>query len=320
MENGEQMTTILIMGSSSPETSAGLQLLRAARAKGIDASYFPSNSAYTQGFTRKIAFKFMGDYPLLGKRFQSDFLRRRRGQILDFLITTGKAPLFSETLERVRALGIKTINFSTDEVWNPLYSSGWFHRSLASYDVIATPRTQNIATCRDLPGATGHVHFGYSPDLHYWEDQPEDSSDGEIFFAGGCDEDRAPFFEALAEAGLRSCLYGGYWDKHERLAPFHRGMASLATMRKQHARIPVSVCLVRRANRDEHVMRTFEAPAMGACLAMEDTSEHRAIRGTRPCRPLLLRARELGQCVQGASESPELRRKLRKRLRYRYTR
>ena len=92
-------------------------------------------------------------------------------------------------------------------------------------------------------------------------------------------------------------------------------------MRKQHARIPVSVCLVRRANRDEHVMRTFEAPAMGACLAMEDTSEHRAIFGEHGHAVLYFSGPEsLVNVCKELLESPELRRKLRKNLRYRYTR
>ena len=41
----------------------------------------------------------------------------------------------------------------------------------------------------------------------------------------------------------------------------------------------ITLCLVRQANRDGHVMRTFEAPAMGACMLTEDTDEHRALFG-----------------------------------------
>ncbi|MFZ4593442.1 MAG: glycosyltransferase family protein, partial [Verrucomicrobiaceae bacterium] len=37
--------------------------------------------------------------------------------------------------------------------------------------------------------------------------------------------------------------------------------------------------LVRRANRDGHSMRTFELAAVGGCLAVEDTTEHREIFG-----------------------------------------
>jgi spore maturation protein CgeB len=44
-------------------------------------------------------------------------------------------------------------------------------------------------------------------------------------------------------------------------------------------RTKVSVVLLRRANRDGHTMRTFEAAAAGACLLVEDSSDHRDLFG-----------------------------------------
>jgi spore maturation protein CgeB len=41
----------------------------------------------------------------------------------------------------------------------------------------------------------------------------------------------------------------------------------------------VNLCLVRRANRDGHVMRSFEIAAIGGCMLAEDTDEHREIFG-----------------------------------------
>src|SRR6516165_7140478 len=41
----------------------------------------------------------------------------------------------------------------------------------------------------------------------------------------------------------------------------------------------VDLCLVRRANRDGHVMRSFEIAALGGCMLAEDTTEHREIFG-----------------------------------------
>jgi hypothetical protein len=39
----------------------------------------------------------------------------------------------------------------------------------------------------------------------------------------------------------------------------------------------VNLVLVHRANRDGHVMRSFEAAALGGCLAVEHTDEHQEI-------------------------------------------
>jgi spore maturation protein CgeB len=41
----------------------------------------------------------------------------------------------------------------------------------------------------------------------------------------------------------------------------------------------VTLCLVRRANRDGQVMRSYEAAAIGACMLVEDTPEHRELFG-----------------------------------------
>jgi spore maturation protein CgeB len=41
----------------------------------------------------------------------------------------------------------------------------------------------------------------------------------------------------------------------------------------------VNLCMGRAANRDGHAMRSFELPAMRACLLVEDTAEHREIFG-----------------------------------------
>ena len=50
-------------------------------------------------------------------------------------------------------------------------------------------------------------------------------------------------------------------------------------MRKIAAESYVSLCMVRRANRDGHCMRTFELAAMGACILAEKTDEHLRIFG-----------------------------------------
>jgi spore maturation protein CgeB len=50
-------------------------------------------------------------------------------------------------------------------------------------------------------------------------------------------------------------------------------------LRKAVGAAKVVLCLVRRANRDGHVMRTFELAAMGACMLTEDTTDHRELFG-----------------------------------------
>ncbi len=54
-----------------------------------------------------------------------------------------------------------------------------------------------------------------------------------------------------------------------------RGVADQDTIRSASAAARVCLCLVRRANRDGHVMRSFEAAVIGGCILAQDTADHR---------------------------------------------
>jgi len=56
-------------------------------------------------------------------------------------------------------------------------------------------------------------------------------------------------------------------------------MLDMAGIRHATGAARVSLCLVRRANRDGHAMRSFEAPAMRGCLLVESTPDHRDMFG-----------------------------------------
>ena len=115
--------------------------------------------------------------------------------------------------------------------------------------------------------------------VHFRETSAAGIPAADIFFAGGADAERVPYISALIEAGMDVALYGGYWGRYSATRKSDRGHASVETVRKAVRATKISLCLVRRANRDGHAMRTFELAAMGACMLAEDTAEHRAILG-----------------------------------------
>jgi glycosyltransferase involved in cell wall biosynthesis len=124
------------------------------------------------------------------------------------------------------------------------------------------------------------VPFGYKPTVHYPEKPaaPEEHTrfDSDVVFIGGCDADRVPYFEALVKGlpNLRLHLYGGYWDRHSLLRRYYRGFALGRHYRLALGAAKIALNLVRRANRDRHVMRSFEIPACGAFMLAERTEEH----------------------------------------------
>lgn len=200
-----------------------------------------------------------------------------------WLLATGLAPLTADILRRLREMDVACLNYLTDDPWNPAHRAGWFLDALPQYDQVFSPRRANLDDlwrlgCRQVD----YLPFAYAPHMHYPESAtPEESSryECDVLFYGGADSDRMPYIVALLEAGLDVHLYGGYWDRHARTRPHFKGHADPATLRKAVHGARITLCLVRQANRDGHVMRTFEAPAMGGCMLTEDTAEHRVLFG-----------------------------------------
>ncbi len=64
------------------------------------------------------------------------------------------------------------------------------------------------------------------------------------------------------------------WNRFPEYAACYRGFANGPHYRYALAGAGVVLCPVRRANRDGHSMRTFEAPAAGAFTLMERTPDH----------------------------------------------
>ena len=128
--------------------------------------------------------------------------------------------------------------------------------------------------CRDVR----HLPFGYDATLF----KPvELSAKGgpQVLFVGGADDDRARFMRAFIARGPTPTLVGGYWEQYTDLRTLDRGLLAPDEVRLATGSAAVNLCLVRRANRDGHVMRSYEIPAIGGFMLAEDTQDHREMFG-----------------------------------------
>ena len=271
---------ILIVGASG-SSHIGSSLLRAAYRLGIEAKLCDTESAWRHGTLRqKLLWHFRGRRPLALRPFSRTILETCDLFQPEVIVTTGAAPVSAPALQSCREKGIKCINFSTDDPFNPRQRAPWFLQALREYDVVFTPRTVNreelhLHGCRRVE----YLPFGYDESLFFPEPNvaPEEKSD--LFFAGTGDRDRLPYVRAAIDAGFCMRLHGIYWDRFPETKSITRGQADIPTLRRAIAGCRIALCLVRHANRDGHAMRTFEVPAVGACMVVEDTLEHREIFG-----------------------------------------
>jgi hypothetical protein len=199
-----------------------------------------------------------------------------------WMLATGLVPLNARALEDIGAMGICRLNYLTDDPWNPTLRSRWALAALRHYDHVFSVRRANMADLvRHGCGRVTYVPFGFDRDLFFPEVPAHDPGDesADVLFVGGADRERVPFVAALGHLGVNVAVYGDYWSRFPQTRASHRGYGDVGTLRKATSEAKVSLCLVRRANRDGQVMRSYEAAALGACMLVEETPEHRELFG-----------------------------------------
>ena len=275
---------VLVVGNRGG-TNVGEAFEKAASDLDVDIRLIESRLAMEASpFIRRANWWLRGRRPTRLGRFSQAVAKECHDWRPDYVVATGIAPLSRRALADIGKLGVRRIDYLTDDPWNPSHRAPWFMDALRQYDWIFSPRTSNLDDLRKhgCPRVS-YLPFAYTPDVHYC-DKPETVEEqkrfaADIVFAGGADPDRVALVGGLVRSGFQVALYGDYWDRHLETRYCALGQADPKTLRKATTGAKVVLCLVRRANRDGNTMRTFEASAMGACMLTEYTEEHRQILG-----------------------------------------
>ena len=274
---------ILILGNSAP-FHVGAHFANAARELELDVSFCDVTGAYSRNrIWRTINWHLLGRRPARLRTFSDKVLKICERNRPTILLSTGLAPLNRVAVLALRAMKVRCANFLTDDPWNPAHRAAWFLDALPNYDCVFSPRQANLEDLRALGcNAVYQLPFAYAPEFHFPEtlsNAQQSEFESDVMFAGGADADRVPFLEALCDAGFRVMLFGHDWEKHSRLRTCFRGHADPATLRRAVAGTKICLCLVRRANRDGHAMRSYELPALGGVLLAEPTNDHKDMFG-----------------------------------------
>jgi spore maturation protein CgeB len=263
-------------------TNVGGCFERAANQLGIPVTVFEACDAMrAPAWLRIFNWRVRGKRPTRLNSFGHTVVSGCVTNGINVLLATGLAPLSKQALVQLAGHEVRTVNFLTDDPWNSVHRTEWFLDALPCYDTVFNPRRANIPDlethgCRDVR----YLPFAYDPRLHFPAgDGVDRACQSDVLFIGGADRDRVPVCDALVRAGLNLALYGDYWNRFPSLAHAYHGYAVPETCRHATAAAKIALCLVRKANRDGHTMRSLEAAAMGACMLVEDSIEHRELFG-----------------------------------------
>jgi hypothetical protein len=277
------MSSLVLVGNPGV-VHVGAHLDAAARELAVNVTFCNAEEAFGgPAVLGKLSWRLAGHRPPRLRQFSHQVVAACGAARPDWVLTTGLAPLESWALRAIGELGARRLNFLTDDPWNPVHRAPWFLEALPLYDHVFSPRLANLDDLRSLGcREVSYLPFAYAPAIHFPEPPPPDDATrfaADVVFVGGADRDRVPVMATLAQSGARLDLWGGYWQRHPETRAYARGHADPRTVRHAVGGARVALCLVRRANRDGHAMRSYEVPAIGACMLVEDTPEHRAIFG-----------------------------------------
>src|SRR5882724_8759771 len=307
---------VLIVGNRGG-TNIGECFEKAATRLGASVGFMESQKAMqAPGWLRHFNWHFRGHRPTKLRRFNNELVEQCSARKPNILIATGQAPITRNTLGRLRSMGIIAVNYLTDDPWNRSHRADWFIAALPLYNFVFSPRRSNLADLRACGcRLVSYLPFAYDPELHFPEAtdsiRKAEMNSADVLFVGGADQDRVPYCHSLAQQGFSMSLYGSYWDRYEVTCPYWRGYGDPRTIRVSTAFAKICLLLVRRANRDGHTMRSLEAPAIGGCLLVEDTDEHRELFGDDCTVVVYFRSiPELTERAQWLLRHPDERRRL----------
>ena len=257
----------------------GGSLARAAQAMGIETVRFDTSDADGGGrVATALRWRFADRRPARLRAFGAEVARRSHAERVDILIATGPAALDALAIDALRQADITCLNFSSDDPWNRGLRSRWHLRALTRYDLVLSPRHANLEDLRDLGCArVEYLPFGYDDTL--FAPLTAAALADDVLFVGGADRDRAAFMRAYSANGPPVTLVGGYWRRFPITGAKALGLKCPSEIAALTAAAKVNLCLVRRANRDGHVMRSLEIAAIGGTMLAEDTADHRSFFG-----------------------------------------
>jgi spore maturation protein CgeB len=269
----------------APSSAHFLEALEASAARGEHEFRFLDEADFiksSRSFAERIADRVAGR-PLSGYQQLNRALVEHAAAFSPDMILIGKGRWFTpaafEAAKKVS--GATLVNWATDDPFNPADNSRELVKSIPLYDLYVCTKNDIMNDVRRAGCANvAYVRFGYKPDVHFPEtpatDEERERFACDVMFVGGCDAHRIAYFETLIRAmpDVKLRLYGAYWDRARALRPYARGFAMAREYRLAVAGAKIAVNLVRRANRDDHVMRTFEIPACGGFMLTERSSTH----------------------------------------------
>jgi hypothetical protein len=191
------------------------------------------------------------------------------------------------TLQDIKRVSPATliVGYSPDDMAQRHNQSRYFLDGLCHYDYYLTTKTYNVSELRGM-GVRQPLFIAkaYAPEIHhpYTVSVAERTAwGGPVGFIGAFENDRAEHMLALAKAGIKVRWWG--WQGNPRWVNKHPNLCieNKPLWGEEYAKalncFDISLCFLRKINRDLQTARSIEIPACGGFMLAERTDEHLAL-------------------------------------------
>jgi hypothetical protein len=157
--------------------------------------------------------------------------------------------------------------------------------ALPEWDHVFVTREVNVDEVRPHNPNVELLRFAYHPRVHYpvpVDPVAEPQWVSDVVFVGTWEKERAALMEQLVQrVEADYAVWGTQWHKLKPWSPLRRYLRGGEIRLDDHCRAvgaaKINLGFLRKKNRDEYTMRTFEIPACNGVLLAERTPSHEAI-------------------------------------------
>ena len=163
---------LLIVGYAG-ETHVGAHLYGAAQNIGLHAELLDASAAVGSSYLlTRINWHLRDHRPPYLNAFSQAVIRKCKEFHPDLLLVTGITPPHVQVMQAAKTMGIRCVNYLTDDPWNRQHHAPWFFAALPHYAHIYSPRTSNLADLAQAGCSASYLPFAYNPAVHYVEAPP----------------------------------------------------------------------------------------------------------------------------------------------------
>jgi len=177
----------------------------------------------------------------------------------------------------------KLINWSLDDMYAKHNRTLYYTKNINQYDLIVTTKSYNCNDDELASLGARKVLFqnnSYSPHIHRpCNNCSEVVAKHDVLFIGSAERERAESIYKLASSGISVDVYGAGWSKKEFKVFRHENIRyhEKALLNEEYSNAiscsKISLCFLRKINRDLQTIRTVEIPAAKGFMLAERTDE-----------------------------------------------